>query len=66
MVPVDLKVFDATGRLVRTVADRNFGPGLHSVVWDGRNNYGAPATTGVYFYMLSMPPIPKRLLKWNQ
>jgi hypothetical protein len=54
-VPVDLKIFDVTGRLVRTVADRSFGPGLNSVVWDGRNDYGANVATGVYFYLLSTP-----------
>lgn len=54
-VPVDLKVFDVTGRLVRTVANRDFGPGLNSVSWDGRNDHGARVATGVYFYRIFTP-----------
>jgi len=51
-MPVDLKVFDVTGRLVKTVANRDFGPGTHNVVWDGTNDYGASVTSGVYLYRI--------------
>ncbi len=54
-VPVDLRVFDVTGRLVKTVADRDFGPGTHSIVWDGRSEHGARVPSGVYFYRLETP-----------
>ena len=52
---IDLRVFDAAGRLVRTLR-RDFAPaGLHRVVWNGIDDDGAPAASGVYFTRLLGP-----------
>lgn len=50
---VDLRVFDTTGRLVRTLAEGRREAGEHSVVWDGANEQGEPLPSGVYYYQLS-------------
>ena len=50
--PVTLRVFDAGGRLVRTLIDGPRQAGAQSAVWDGRNDSAAPAASGVYFYRL--------------
>ncbi|RMD96050.1 MAG: hypothetical protein D6814_12140, partial [Calditrichaeota bacterium] len=34
---------------VKTLVDRKFQPGTHSVVWNGRTNRGLPAASGAYF-----------------
>ena len=50
---VNLDVFDARGRLVRRIIAgelRNAGP--HSATWDGLEQSGAPAASGVYFFRL--------------
>ncbi|KPJ59378.1 MAG: hypothetical protein AMJ46_11630 [Latescibacteria bacterium DG_63] len=47
-VPVQLKVFDVTGRVVRT-------PGQHSVSWNGMSDRGERVSSGVYFYELRTP-----------
>jgi hypothetical protein len=47
---VDLRVFDASGRLVRTVASGIYAAGEHQVEWDGRNESGDRVVPGVYFY----------------
>ncbi|HET9327115.1 MAG TPA: FlgD immunoglobulin-like domain containing protein [Candidatus Eisenbacteria bacterium] len=50
---IQLRVFDVTGRLVKTVADRTFQAGQqHVVVWDGTNDAGQKVSHGVYFYQL--------------
>jgi len=50
---VQLRVFDVTGRLVKTVADRTFQAGMeHVVTWDGTNDTGQKVKNGVYFYQL--------------
>jgi hypothetical protein len=50
---VELRVYDATGRLVRTLVDAHRqGPGAYVVPWDGRNQRGAAVASGVYFYRL--------------
>ena len=50
---VDLRVFDSTGRLVRTLAEGRREAGEHSVVWDGVDEQGSPLPSGVYYYQLS-------------
>ena len=49
---VSLKVFDAGGRLVRVIADGSLPAGPHVLSWDGRDERGSVAPTGVYFYEL--------------
>jgi hypothetical protein len=46
---VEVKVYDVTGRLVRTLADRTFQAGPQKVVWDGTNGQGQVVSRGVYF-----------------
>lgn len=47
-----LEVFDAQGRVVRTLADGSFPAGFHSVVWDERDAFGTRVRPGVYFYRI--------------
>ena len=50
---VELKVYDVTGRLVRTLVNGQlFQPGEHSVIWDGVSNAGQKVARGVYFTQL--------------
>ena len=49
---VSLKVFDVSGRLVRTLVDGPLSDGSHRYAWDGRNERGASVASGVYFYVL--------------
>jgi hypothetical protein len=49
---VELRIFDVGGRLVRTLADRNFEAGNHTLVWDGSDNSGKQVARGVYFTQL--------------
>lgn len=44
-----LRVHDATGRLVRVLADGMTPAGRHIAVWDRRTDRGARAAAGVYF-----------------
>jgi hypothetical protein len=48
-----LDIFDASGRRVATVADREFAAGSYSMRWDGRRDGGAVAGAGLYFVRLS-------------
>ena len=52
---VTLQIFDAKGRLVKTMMDGAQSEGQQSVTWDGRNNAGQQVATGVYFYRLTAP-----------
>jgi len=46
---VEIKVYDVVGRLVKTLADRNFQAGPHSLIWDGTSDQGQRVARGVYF-----------------
>ena len=46
--PVVLRVYDAAGRLVRTLVDGPANAGPDSVIWDGTDRHGRPAAAGVY------------------
>jgi len=49
---VSLVVYNILGQQVRTLVNGAQGPGYHSVVWDGRDEAGRVAATGVYIYRL--------------
>jgi hypothetical protein len=51
-MPVTLRVFDVSGRMVRTLVDGVVPAGRHTVTWDGRDERGLETTAGVYFYRL--------------
>ncbi len=48
-----LEVFDASGRLVRTLLDGALSAGDHRASWDGDDESGRPAPSGLYYYRLS-------------
>jgi hypothetical protein len=45
---VRLRVFTVTGRLVRTLVSQRVDPGYHEAHWDGRDDRGSGAASGVY------------------
>ena len=49
-----LRVYDATGRAVRTLVDGMAGPGAFEVAWDGRAETGVRAPAGVYLLALDV------------
>jgi hypothetical protein len=46
---VQLSIFDATGRHVRTLLDGVEEAGSHRILWDGRDDRGYSAGSGIYF-----------------
>ena len=50
--PVEIKIFNVKGELIRTLVSDNKQPGNYSAVWDGKNNRGSILPSGVYFYIL--------------
>jgi hypothetical protein len=45
---VSAQVFDLQGRAVRTLADREFEAGVHSLAWDGSDDLGREVGSGIY------------------
>ena len=51
---VALRVYDVTGRLVRTLASGSLESGSHRVEWNGRDDRGSLVEAGLYFCRLDV------------
>ncbi len=49
---VTLNIYDALGRLVKSLVSELKEPGKYTVTWNGRNNYNQPAASGFYIYRI--------------
>jgi len=49
---VRIEIFNVIGQRVRTVVDDTKSAGSYCVVWDGLDDTGVPAPTGVYLYRM--------------
>jgi len=52
---VGLKIYDLSGRCVRTLVEGRLEAGEHQVVWDGRDDAGIGLASGVYLVRLRGP-----------
>jgi len=52
---VSIRIYDVSGRLVRTLVDRVSEPGRHVAVWDGSTDSGVSVGSGVYFCTMEAP-----------
>jgi flagellar hook assembly protein FlgD len=53
--PVNLQIYNVRGQKVRTLAQDMFqNPGYHTVLWDGRDQFGTRVASGLYFYVLQV------------
>jgi hypothetical protein len=48
-----LNIYNILGQEVRTLVDEVQEPGYYTATWDGRDNHGRQAVSGVYFYRLT-------------
>jgi hypothetical protein len=57
-IPVDtqhalsLRIYDISGKLIKTLINGEKEPGYHSVIWDGRDEKGKEVSSGAYFYRI--------------
>jgi hypothetical protein len=47
-------IYDIMGRKIRQLVTGQLSPGLHSILWDGRDDSGRAVSSGVYFALLTM------------
>ena len=51
--PVSVRVYNVSGKLVKTLVDDVREAGSYSISWNGTNNRGDEVASGVYFYRMS-------------
>lgn len=52
---ISLRIYDVSGRLVRTLIDGHEPSGARTATWDGRNDEGKSMASGIYYYRMTMP-----------
>jgi hypothetical protein len=58
---VDAGIFDAQGRLVRTLEHGTLSAGRHLLSWDGRRNSGGDVASGVYWIRAAVGALNRRV-----
>ena len=51
---VKLEIYNMTGQKIRELASRYMRPGVHTVIWDGRDENGIDVSSGIFFTKLRM------------
>lgn len=51
---VEIKIFDISGREVKTLVNKESPPGASSISWDGTNNAGKKQVAGVYLLKMKV------------
>lgn len=49
---VKISVFNARGQLIRTLVNESKAAGTYQIVWDGKDNNGHIASSGIYFFRM--------------
>jgi hypothetical protein len=52
-VHAKLSVYNVLGQRVAVPLNKVLSPGIYEIPWDGKDNYGEPVSSGLYFYELS-------------
>ncbi|PKL83194.1 MAG: glycosyl hydrolase [Ignavibacteriae bacterium HGW-Ignavibacteriae-3] len=50
---IKIEIYNSIGQLVNVLEDSFRNPGNHKIIWNGRNSYGNPVSSGIYFYRMS-------------
>ncbi|MBT5060428.1 MAG: hypothetical protein HOM68_28045 [Gemmatimonadetes bacterium] len=53
---VRLVIYNTAGQRVRLLLDEGMQPGIHQILWDGRDAMGRTVGSGTYFYRLTLLP----------
>ncbi len=54
---VEIRIYDISGKLIRTIVNQSQAAGLHKAHWDGRNEAGKKAASGIFVYTVKFGKI---------
>jgi len=49
---ITLSIYNVKGQKVKQLKTINYELGIHNIIWDGKNDFGKPVNSGIYFYKL--------------
>jgi flagellar hook assembly protein FlgD len=47
-----IEIFNIKGQKVKTLVDKRQSAGYHTIMWNGKDNSGKTAASGLYFYKM--------------
>lgn len=50
---VKIEIYNSLGQLVNVLKDSFHEAGKYNIVWSGKNSFGNPVSSGIYFYRMS-------------
>ncbi|MCK4539412.1 MAG: T9SS type A sorting domain-containing protein [Candidatus Krumholzibacteria bacterium] len=56
---VSIEIFDASGRRITHLVDKQKSAGIHKATWNGLDQGGTAVSSGIYFYRIKTG-------KWSQ
>ncbi len=62
---VELTVYDILGTEIITLVNDFQAAGEYNVTWNGKNSYGAPMPSGIYFYRITAYPGEQNSKLWK-
>ena len=60
---VGIEIYNIKGQKVKQLVDEQLSEGIHSVIWDGKNDSSKSVSSGVYFYKLKVNSKDKAIKK---
>ena len=58
---VMVSVYDVMGREISVLVNEQLHPGFHQFIWDGTDNRGIKAGSGLYLIMVQTPELTKTM-----
>ncbi|MBN2000614.1 T9SS type A sorting domain-containing protein [candidate division KSB1 bacterium] len=49
---VEIKIFNVTGQLIKSIKSEFQEAGVNKIIWDGKNDQGQPVSSGLYIYQV--------------
>ncbi len=60
---VKIAIYNVLGQLACKLADGEYNPGIYHVKWDGMDSSGAPVSSGVYLYRMTIDSGERPIIK---
>ena len=56
---INLTIYNLNGQKIKTLVNKHLPAGQYKEIWDGNNDNGVKAPSGIYFYKLTTPEFSK-------
>lgn len=51
---IELSIYNIKGQRIKSLVQNDFAKGSHSIIWNGKNDFGKIVSSGVYYYKLQV------------